>query len=62
MSFINLYTLPNIIRIIISRIGWAGHVTYMGTKRNAYMALVGNPEGNRPLGRPILENNIKMNL
>jgi hypothetical protein len=24
----------------------------MGAKRNAYMILVGNPEGKRPLGRP----------
>jgi hypothetical protein len=24
----------------------------MGEKRNAYRILVGNPEGNRPLGRP----------
>jgi hypothetical protein len=24
---------------------WAGHVTRMGEKRNAYRILVGNPEG-----------------
>jgi hypothetical protein len=34
----------------------------MGAKRHAYMALVGNPEGNSPLGRPRLEDNIEMNL
>jgi hypothetical protein len=33
------------------RMRWAGHVTRMGEKRNAYMILVGNPEGKRPLGR-----------
>jgi hypothetical protein len=35
-----------------------------GEKRNAYMLLVGTPEGNRPLGRPRRNwlDNIKMNL
>jgi hypothetical protein len=33
-----------------------------GVKRNAYMILVGNPEGKRPLGRPRRRwvNNIKI--
>jgi hypothetical protein len=48
----NLYSLPNIIRIIKSRrMTRAGHVARMGAKRNAYMILVGMPEGKRPLGR-----------
>jgi hypothetical protein len=34
------------------RMRWAGHVARIGTKRNAYRILVGNPEGNRPLGKP----------
>jgi hypothetical protein len=36
----------------------------MGKKRNAYMVLVGKPEGKRPLGRPRhrWEDNIKMEL
>jgi hypothetical protein len=36
----------------------------MGKKRNAYKILVGNPEGKRPLGRPIRRwvDNIKMDL
>jgi hypothetical protein len=36
----------------------------MGEKRNAYRILVGNPEGNRPLGRPRRRwvDNIKMDL
>jgi hypothetical protein len=36
----------------------------MGTKRNAYRILVGEPEGKRPLGRPRRrwEDNIKMDL
>jgi hypothetical protein len=31
---------------------WAGHVARRGKTRNAYMILVGKPEGKRPLGRP----------
>jgi hypothetical protein len=61
----NLYSLPSIIRIIMSRrIGWAGHVAQMGEKRNVYRLLVGKPEGKRPLGRPRHRwiDNIKMDL
>jgi hypothetical protein len=49
----NLYTSPNIIRVIKSRrIKWEGHVSRMGQMRNVYKILVGNPDGKRPLGRP----------
>jgi hypothetical protein len=48
----NLYSSPNIIRMIKSRRRWNGHVARMGEKRNAYRILVGKPEGKRPLGRP----------
>jgi hypothetical protein len=49
----NLYTSPNIIRMIKSRrMRWAGHVARMGELRNAYSILVGKPGGKRPLGRP----------
>jgi hypothetical protein len=36
----------------------------MGERRGAYRALVGKPEGRRPLGRPRFrwEDNIKMDL
>jgi hypothetical protein len=34
------------------RIRWAGHITRMGEKRNAYILLVEKPEEKRPLGRP----------
>jgi hypothetical protein len=46
------------------RMRWEGHVARMGEKRNAYRILVGNPEGNRPLGRPSCKyvDNIKMDL
>jgi hypothetical protein len=48
----NLYSSPNIVKMIKSRrMRWAGHVARMG-ERNAYRTLVGKPEGNRPLGRP----------
>jgi hypothetical protein len=49
----NLYSSPNIIRMMKSRrMRWAGHVSRMGEKRNAYRMLVGKPEGKRLLGSP----------
>jgi hypothetical protein len=41
----DLYSSPSIIRVIKSRMRWAGHVARMGEKRNYYRLLVGNPEG-----------------
>jgi hypothetical protein len=61
----DLYSLPNIVRVIKSRrIRWAGHVARIGEDRGVHRVLVGKPEGNRPLGRPKRrwEDNIKMDL
>ena len=61
----DLYSLPNIFRVIKSRrIKWAGHVAYMGDSKCLYRVLVGKPEGKRLLGisRSRWEDNSKMDL
>ena len=59
------YSSPNINRVIKSRrIRWEEHVACIGEMRGAYRVLVGNPDGNRLLGRPRhkWEYNIKIYL
>jgi hypothetical protein len=46
----DLYSLPNIVRVVKSRMRWAGHVARMGEGRGVHRVLVGKPEGKRPLG------------
>jgi len=60
----DLYSLPNIVRVIKSRrMRWVGHVARMGG-RSVYGVLVGKPEGKTPVGRPrrTWEDNIEMDL
>jgi hypothetical protein len=61
----DLYSLPNIVRVVNSRrMRWAGHVARMGKDRGAYRVLVGKPEVKSLLGRPRRrwEDNIKIEL
>ena len=60
-----LYSSPNIIRNLKSRrLRWAGHVVRMEQTKNAFTALLGRPEEERPLGRPRRrwEDNITVDL
>ena len=61
----DLYSLPNIVRLVKSRrMRWAWHVVHMGEGRVVHRVLVGKPAGKRLLGRPRhrWEDNIKMDL
>jgi len=61
----DLYSSPNIVRVIKSRrMRWVGYVARMGDERGAYRVLVGKPEGKSPLGRPRRRwvGNIRMDL
>jgi hypothetical protein len=39
---------------------WAGHVAFMGEKKNAYRALVGKLEGKMPLGKHDVDGRIML--
>ena len=61
----DLYSSPNILRVIKSRrMRWVRHAARMGERRGVHRVLVGKPEGKRQLGRlrHRWEDNIKMDL
>ena len=64
-EFNDLYSSPNIFRVIKSRrMGWTDHVERIRERRGAYRVLVGKPEGKSPHVRlrHRWEGNIKMDL
>jgi len=55
----DLYSSPNIVRVIKSRkIRWVGHMARMGERRDVYRVLVGKPEGKSHLGDPGVDGRI----
>jgi hypothetical protein len=61
----SLYSSPNIVTVIKARrLRWTGHVARIEEGRGVYRALVGKPEGKRPLGRPgrRWDDNIKLEI
>jgi hypothetical protein len=59
-----LYSSPNIVRVIKSRMGWVGDAARMRKGKACTSFWCGNLRKKRPLGRPRLrwEDNVKMDL
>jgi hypothetical protein len=54
----DLYSSPNIIRVIKLRMGWVGHVARMGKGRAVYRVLVGNMRERSQWGDPGVDGRI----
>jgi hypothetical protein len=57
-EFHDLYSSPNTVRVIKSRMIWAEHVASTEESRTVYGVLVGKPEGKRVLGKPGVDGSI----
>ena len=51
----DLYSLPNIVRGVKSRMRWAGHVARMGEGRGVHRVLVGKPKEKSHWGDPDID-------
>jgi len=48
-----LYFSPNLIMLVILRMGWEGNVAHVGEMRDAYRLLVGKPEAKQGRNKEI---------
>ena len=57
-EFNDLYSSPNNVQVIKSRMRWAGRVAGTGDSRGEYRVLVGKPDGKSHLGDPGIDGSI----